>query len=154
MNLLTVKRPVISDPLCIQARRSWLLRAAFHGLSEEAGTRGFPSPPFGGFGFIVATANYSRKLSDCSRVYLIWIFSSNRQCRLWVVISISRCNTFTNVNGISQFALLCPRAFERSPKLQKQAKYHYDQNGSDRENKGHHWRHRYTFDRPKVRCAR
>ena len=97
---------------------------------------------------------YSRKLSDCSRVYLIWIFSSNRQCRLWVVISISRCNTFTNVNGISQFALLCPRAFERSPKLQKQAKYHYDQNGSDRENKGHHWRHRYTFDRPKIRCAR
>ncbi len=29
-----------------------VLREVFHGFSEEARTRGFPSPPFGGFGFI------------------------------------------------------------------------------------------------------
>ncbi len=29
------------------ARRSWVLREVFHGFSEEAGTRGFPSPSFG-----------------------------------------------------------------------------------------------------------
>ena len=34
------------------ARRSWVLRGVVLGFSEEARTRGFPSPPFGGFGFI------------------------------------------------------------------------------------------------------
>ena len=29
-------------------------------VSEEARTRGFPSPPLGGFGYIVATTNYNR----------------------------------------------------------------------------------------------
>ncbi len=29
-----------------------VLREVFHGFSEEARTRGFPSPPFGGFGFV------------------------------------------------------------------------------------------------------
>ena len=38
------------------ARRSWVLRGVVLGFSEEARTRGFPSPPFGGFGFIVVTA--------------------------------------------------------------------------------------------------
>ncbi len=33
---------------------------SFDGFSEEARTRGFPSPSFGGFGFIVSTTNYSR----------------------------------------------------------------------------------------------
>jgi len=28
-----------------------VLRGVIHGFSEEARTRGFPSPPFGGFGF-------------------------------------------------------------------------------------------------------
>ena len=42
-----------------------VLREVFHGFSEEARTRGFPSPSFGGFGFIVSTTNYSRKLLDC-----------------------------------------------------------------------------------------
>ncbi len=28
-------------------------REVFLGFSEEARTRGFPSPPFGGFGFVV-----------------------------------------------------------------------------------------------------
>ena len=31
-----------------------VLREVFLGFSEEARTRGFPSPPFGGFGFIGA----------------------------------------------------------------------------------------------------
>ncbi len=31
----------------------------------EARTRGLPSPSLGGFGFIVSTTNYSRKLLDC-----------------------------------------------------------------------------------------
>ncbi len=29
-----------------------VLREVFRGFSEEARTRGFPSPPFGGFGFV------------------------------------------------------------------------------------------------------
>ncbi len=47
------------------ARRSWVLREVVCGFSEEARTRGFPSPSFGGSGFIVVTTNYSRKLPDC-----------------------------------------------------------------------------------------
>ncbi len=38
-----------------------VLREAFRGFSEEARTRGFPSPSFGGFGFIVVIAKYSIK---------------------------------------------------------------------------------------------
>ncbi len=38
---------------------------SFRGFSEEAKTRGFPSPSLGGFGFVVATTNYSSRLSDC-----------------------------------------------------------------------------------------
>ncbi len=30
-----------------------VLREVFHGFSKEARTRGFPSPSFGGFGFVV-----------------------------------------------------------------------------------------------------
>ncbi len=52
-----------------------VLREVFHGFSEEARTRGFPSPPFGGFGFIVSTTNYSRKLLDCLTVNIIWTYS-------------------------------------------------------------------------------
>jgi len=40
------------------ARRSWVLRGVILGFSAEARTRGFPSLPFGGFGFIVATTKY------------------------------------------------------------------------------------------------
>ena len=39
------------------ARRSWVLRGVIHGFSEEARTRGFPSPPFGGFGFFGVAGN-------------------------------------------------------------------------------------------------
>ncbi len=48
------------------------------GYSEEARTRGFPSPSFGGFGFIVAPTNYSRKsaifqlVNYLERVYDVW----------------------------------------------------------------------------------
>ncbi len=52
MNLLTVKRLVISDPLCIEARRSRVLRGVIDGFSEEARTRGFSSPSLGGFAFV------------------------------------------------------------------------------------------------------
>ena len=37
----------------LAARRSWVLRGVLCGFSEEAWTRGFPSPSFGGFGFVV-----------------------------------------------------------------------------------------------------
>ncbi len=38
-----------------------VLREVFHGFSEEARTRGFPSPPFGGFGFIgICCASFIR----------------------------------------------------------------------------------------------
>ncbi len=33
-----------------------ILRGVFHGFSEEARTRGFPSPSLGGFGFVVVIA--------------------------------------------------------------------------------------------------
>ncbi len=36
-----------------------VLRGVILGFSEEARTRGFPFPSFGGFGFIVAITNYS-----------------------------------------------------------------------------------------------
>ena len=36
-----------------------VLRGAFHGFSEEARTRGFPCPSFGGFGFIGVARNLS-----------------------------------------------------------------------------------------------
>ncbi len=36
-----------------------VLREVFHGFSEEARTRGFPSPPFGGFGFIGVASDRS-----------------------------------------------------------------------------------------------
>ena len=36
-----------------------VLREVFHGFSEEARTRGFPSPPFGGFGFVGVASDLS-----------------------------------------------------------------------------------------------
>ncbi len=50
-----------------------VLREAFHDFSEEARTRGFPSPPFGGFGYIVVVTKCSRKLPDCPIVSRIGI---------------------------------------------------------------------------------
>ncbi len=44
---------IASVALISAARRSRVLRGVFHGFSQEARTRGFPSPPFGGFGFVV-----------------------------------------------------------------------------------------------------
>jgi hypothetical protein len=34
-----------------------VLRGVVHGFSEEAKTRGFPSPSLGGFGYIVLTTH-------------------------------------------------------------------------------------------------
>ncbi len=62
-----------------------VLRGVICGFSEEARTRGFPSPPFGGFGFIVSTTNYSRKLLDCLIGNIIGTYSSVGECPLWVV---------------------------------------------------------------------
>ena len=42
-----------------------VLRGVILGFSKEARTRGFPASPLGEFGYIVATANYNRRLSDC-----------------------------------------------------------------------------------------
>ena len=39
-------------PLFAVARRSWVFRGVVRGFSEEARTRGFPSPSFGGYGFV------------------------------------------------------------------------------------------------------
>ncbi len=36
-----------------------VLREVFHGFSEEARTRGFPSPSLGGFGFVGVISNFS-----------------------------------------------------------------------------------------------
>ncbi len=42
-----------------------VLREVFRGFSEEARTRGFPSPSLGGFGFVVAVTKYSSRFSNC-----------------------------------------------------------------------------------------
>ncbi len=36
----------------LYAGRPWVLRVIVEGIAEEARTRGFPSPPLGGFGFV------------------------------------------------------------------------------------------------------
>ena len=54
-----------------------VLRGVFHGFSKEARTRGFPSPSFGGFGFVGVTRNLSITLG----VYI----GPNHRCPLWVV---------------------------------------------------------------------
>ena len=36
----------------LYARRPWVLRGIVEGIAEEARTRGFPSPPLDGFGFV------------------------------------------------------------------------------------------------------
>ncbi len=51
------------------------------GFSEEARTRGFPSPPFGGFGFFVATTKYITKLPDCLIANRIGIYVSSGNVR-------------------------------------------------------------------------
>ena len=47
------------SPGMAAARRSWVLRGVIRGFSEEARTRGFPSPSFGGFGFIGVASDQS-----------------------------------------------------------------------------------------------
>ena len=37
-----------------------VLRGVIRGFSEEARTRGFPSPPLGGFGFVVCCVSFIR----------------------------------------------------------------------------------------------
>ena len=51
-----------------------VLRVVFRGFSEEARTRGFPSPPLGGFGYIVSATNYSRTGLVVQSVNLFWFF--------------------------------------------------------------------------------
>ncbi len=53
-----------------------VLREVFLGFSEEARTRGFPSPPFGGFGFfnVVIELQYS----DSQAVWWIASMSASR----------------------------------------------------------------------------
>ncbi len=52
MNLIVPTETDSVDQL-LAARRSWVLRGVIRGFSEEARTRGFPSPSLGGFGFVV-----------------------------------------------------------------------------------------------------
>ncbi len=54
-----------------------VLRGVIRGFSEEARTRGFPSPSLGGFGFVVVTAKFSRKLPDCQIGNVIGTYSSD-----------------------------------------------------------------------------
>ncbi len=49
-----------------------VLRGVFHGFSEEAKTLGFPSPSFGGFGFVLVTVlSVVEDWRDCLLVNLI-----------------------------------------------------------------------------------
>ena len=45
--------------LQVAARRSWVLRGVVEGFSEEARTRGFPCPSFGGIGFVGVASDLS-----------------------------------------------------------------------------------------------
>ena len=56
----------------------------------------FPSPSFGGFGYIAAVTKYSRKLSDCLRVNLIWLFQATGNVRFG-----SLADVFTNHRPMS-----------------------------------------------------
>ncbi len=51
------------------------------GVAEEAKTRGFPPPSLGGFGFIVVTAKYIRKLPDRVIYNISWTYSSDGNVR-------------------------------------------------------------------------
>ena len=51
-----------------------VLREVFHGFSEEARTRGFPSPSFGGFGFSLLPPKRITYGQVVQSVNLIWDF--------------------------------------------------------------------------------
>ena len=46
-------------------------------------TRGFPSPSLGGFGYIVSTTNYNRKLKFCQLVNITNSYLERRRCPLF-----------------------------------------------------------------------
>ncbi len=46
---------ILSDRMRRQPGDLGVLRGVILGISEEARTRGFPSPSFGGFGIVVVT---------------------------------------------------------------------------------------------------
>ena len=51
-----------------------VLRGVFHGFSEEARTRSFPSPSLDGFGYIVSATNYSTNGLVAQSVNVFWFF--------------------------------------------------------------------------------
>ncbi len=67
-----------------------VLREVFHGFSEEARTRGFPSPSFDGFGYIVAATNYSTNGLVVQSFNAFWFFLSDLEGPLWVISGRSR----------------------------------------------------------------
>ncbi len=69
--------------LLVQVRRQpgdlRVLRGVIRGFSEEARTRGFPSPPFGGFGFIGVASDRIIALgrnSAADHQWPLWVISS------------------------------------------------------------------------------
>ncbi len=54
---------------------------SFRGFSEEARTRGFPSPSLGGFGFVVADPKDSSRFSNCLISDKIGTYSSDGNVR-------------------------------------------------------------------------
>ena len=52
------------------------LRGVIRGFSKEAKTRVFPSPSFGGFGYIVAVTKYISRLPECLFGNVIGTYSS------------------------------------------------------------------------------
>ena len=76
------------------ARRSWVLRGVILGFSEEARTRGFPSLPFGGFGFVVIECRYVIRLFDT----VVLMVNSIRNVRFG-----SLADLFTNFSLMSGF---------------------------------------------------
>jgi len=56
---------------------------SFHGFSEEARTRGFPSPSFGGFGFVVFYYSFIRPVGGIFLIVNLMI--GGQECPLGVI---------------------------------------------------------------------
>ena len=76
-----------------------VLRGVFRGFSEEARTRGFPSPSLGGFGNIIAVTKYNRRLSDCLIGNIIGTYSGVGKVPLGSVAAPQKLASLTAAIG-------------------------------------------------------
>ncbi len=68
MDVYTALPPRLVIETLRQPSRLRILREVVRGFSEEARIRGFPSPPFGGFGFIGVVRAYADYVNYATKV--------------------------------------------------------------------------------------